>query len=245
MTSVYGVTFRGACDQIFHRLDDIAVAGGFGPPEDVRAHELRSMATWLASLTLSSLGEVFTGASDAMKWLALCASEISSVAGEPVEWDTPLGLPVLQPYFKLKARRVHTVLTSMTIYDEDINIWDDLMKSNLHAPVNRAKQRAGMPPNYVHSLDSSHMMMTAARCFDEEVLFASVHDSFWTHACDVPTLNWALREAFIELHQQPLLSHLHAQFQRRYPQIDWSKLPPPVQGDLDVRCVRDATYFFS
>jgi len=37
------------------------------------------------------------------------------------------------------------VLTSMTIYDEDINIWDDLMKSNLHAPVNRAKQRAGMP----------------------------------------------------------------------------------------------------
>jgi DNA-directed RNA polymerase len=89
------------------------------------------------------------------------------------------------------------------------------------------------------------MMMTAARCFDEEVLFASVHDSFWTHACDVPTLNWALREAFIELHQQPLLSHLHAQFQRRYPQIDWSKLPPPVQGDLDVRCVRDATYFFS
>lgn len=43
--------------------------------------------------------------------------------------------------------------------------------------------------------------------------FAGVHDSFWTHAGDVPRMNQLLREQFVALHSQPLLEQLLASFQ--------------------------------
>lgn len=47
------------------------------------------------------------------------------------------------------------------------------------------KQGSAFPPNFVHSLDSAHMMMTANACRRDGVTFASVHDSYWTHAAYV------------------------------------------------------------
>ena len=31
-------------------------------------------------------------------------------------------------------------------------------------PVQKTKQRSAFAPNYIHSLDSTHMMMTATEC---------------------------------------------------------------------------------
>lgn len=42
--------------------------------------------------------------------------------------------------------------------------------------------------------------------------FAGVHDSFWTHAGDVPRMSQLLREQFVALHSQPLLEQLLASF---------------------------------
>ena len=39
-----------------------------------------------------------------------------------------------------------------------------ILKSPDQCPVARSKQRTAFPPNYIHSLDSSHMMMTATQC---------------------------------------------------------------------------------
>ena len=68
---------------------------------------------------------------------------------------------MLQPYFQIKKRRVKTIVHSMSIMEED-----DLqnLQDNSRAPVKITKQKSAMPPNYVHSLDSSHMLMTATRC---------------------------------------------------------------------------------
>ena len=73
--------------------------------------------------------------------------------------------------------------------------------------------------------------------------FAGVHDSFWTHAATVPTLNRLLREKFVELYSKPILQDLELQFKEQYPE---AKLPPlPEQGELDIEEVRRAPYFFS
>ena len=48
-------------------------------------------------ITLRGLGEKFDRATDTMRWLAKCAYVIAS-HGHCVEWVTPLGLPVHQPY---------------------------------------------------------------------------------------------------------------------------------------------------
>lgn len=34
---------------------------------------------------------------------------------------------------------------------------------------------------------------------------AGVHDSYWTHACDVDLMNQILREKFVELYETPIL----------------------------------------
>lgn len=42
---------------------------------------------------------MFDSAKDIMQWLSLCARVVAK-ANKPVEWTTPLGLPVVQPYRK-------------------------------------------------------------------------------------------------------------------------------------------------
>jgi DNA-directed RNA polymerase len=73
--------------------------------------------------------------------------------------------------------------------------------------------------------------------------FAGVHDSFWTHAGDVRRLAGLLRETFVELHSQPLLEQLLADFQEQHPNVEFP--PIPAKGDLDITSVLDSEYFFS
>jgi len=113
MTSVYGVTIMGARQQILNRLLDVYMEGGFGP--DLDRSDLPKMASYIADLTLNSLDESFNGATRSMAWLVEVAGQVSKDCGMPVEWTTPLGWPVLQPYFKIKKRRIRTVLHMMTV----------------------------------------------------------------------------------------------------------------------------------
>lgn len=41
-----------------------------------------------------------------------------------------------------------------------------------------------------------------------KIIQTGVHDSFWTHACDVDKLNRILREKFVELYSQPILENV-------------------------------------
>jgi len=41
-----------------------------------------------------------------------------------------------------------------------------------------------------------------------KIILTGVHDSFWTHACDVDKLNIILREKFVELYSQPILENV-------------------------------------
>lgn len=39
-------------------------------------------------------------------------------------------------------------------------------------------------------------------------MIAGVHDSYWTHACDVDEMNRILREKFVELYETPILENV-------------------------------------
>lgn len=122
-----------------------------------------------------------------------------------VVWTTPLGLPVVQPYRSATARQVRTAMQSLSI--QEPQVWD---------PVNKRKQLQAFPPNFIHSLDSTHMLLSALKCAELGVTFASVHDSFWTHAGDVDTLGEVLRDAFISMHSDDIVARLREEFQTRY-----------------------------
>lgn len=86
------------------------------------------------------------------------------------------------------------------------------------------------------------MLMTAIEMEKRGLHFSAVHDSFWTHPCDVEALNSVLRDTFIELYKEPLLEDLKQSWELRYPYITFPDLPQP--GDLDLEEVRSAPYFF-
>lgn len=61
-----------------------------------------------------------------MRWLADCAQRVSK-ANKPVQWVSPIGLPIVQPYYVSRRKVVQTVLQSFTLYmdgsgQEDPNV---------------------------------------------------------------------------------------------------------------------------
>jgi DNA-directed RNA polymerase len=100
---------------------------------------------------------------------------------------------------------VKTALQSVSVSDPSVE-----------TPVNAQKQRTAFPPNFVHSLDATHMILSAIACQHHGLNFDAVHDSYWTHACDVDTMNALLRQQFITLHTQPLMENLRNEFIERY-----------------------------
>ncbi|KAL6499178.1 DNA-directed RNA polymerase 2B, chloroplastic/mitochondrial [Orobanche hederae] len=221
MTSVYGVTYIGAREQIKRRLKE----------RDAFADdaELFGAACYTAKVTLTALEQMFEAARSIMGWLGDCA-KIIATENEPVRWTTPLGLPVVQPYHKIGKHFIKTSLQVLTLqHDSD--------------KVMAKRQKTAFPPNFVHSLDSSHMMMTAIACKKSGLNFAGVHDSYWTHACDVDEMNRILREKFVELYEAPILENLLEGFQKSFPTLSFP--PLPERGDLDLRDVLQSPYFFN
>jgi hypothetical protein len=129
-------------------------------------------------------------------------------------------MQVLQPYRKDDTTIVKTVLQRLC-----------LKANTLNTSVMKQRQRTAFPPNYIHSIDSTHMMMTAIECRNRGLSFAGVHDSFWTHAGTIHTMNEVLRLKFLELHDRPLLHELHDQLE--------------VRGELETEAVTSLYSRFS
>ncbi|RCI03293.1 DNA-directed RNA polymerase [Rhizopus stolonifer] len=240
MTNVYGVTFIGARSQIENRLKENPAI----PREKVYAlstylakavfsslgemfNGARQIQDWLTdsarriakSVPLETLEEAGVVAPDAnevkkkipslrdskKKKQVFSARNPTSSQMTSVIWTTPLGLPIVQPYRRSGKKQVATLLQTVFIEDPDAS-----------RPVNALKQSTAFPPNFIHSLDATHMLMSAVACNKKGMTFASVHDSYWTHACDVDSMNEVIREQFIELHSQPIMENLLQEFQERY-----------------------------
>ncbi|CAF1236136.1 unnamed protein product [Rotaria sp. Silwood1] len=240
MTTNYGVTLFGARQQIGRQLRDI---------DEFPKEHISEASSYLAQKTFISLRELFRETRKIQDWFTDCARLISRVRDSAVEWNTPMNLPVVQPYY----REIRMRQKGKDIYDNFSSF----------ARPNNTKQKNAFPPNYVHSLDSTHMMMTALQCARNGITFVSVHDSFWTHACDVDRLSQYCREQFVSLHKEPLLEILSRDLLSKYEfksseyaraddkQKQTMKLfndtlqRVPERGTFQLESVLNSTYFFS
>ncbi|KAK6174925.1 hypothetical protein SNE40_013482 [Patella caerulea] len=234
MTTVYGVTKYGARLQIIRQLKDIP---------DMPQEYTSQAASYLAEKTFFCLQEMFTATKGIQEWLRTSARALAMESNQPVEWVTPLGLPIVQPYHKKSIQQQHGVQV--------------LDNSNKHEKPNIQKQMNAFPPNFIHSLDSTHMMLTSLYCLRKGITYVSVHDCYWTHATDVPVMNKICREQFVNLHNQPILEDLSNYLIKTF-LIDRSTSCPdtmnrlkevlmnvPERGNFDLSNVLDSTYFFS
>ncbi|CAK9811077.1 DNA-directed RNA polymerase, mitochondrial [Anthophora plagiata] len=228
MTTVYGVTKYGAKLQIAKQLKDT---------ENFPKEYVWPASIYLAENTFHSLRTMFKSAREIQDWLTACARIISSVCHKNVEWTTPLGFPIIQPYIK---QTLHTKILKIEKPDT-------------------MKQRNAFAPNFIHSLDSTHMMLTSLHCNRENITFVSVHDCFWTHPCTVNVMNRICREQFVALHSEPILENLADSFINYYvpiyqkqvnnhqdvKEIEKYLANVPSKGTFDVNNVLSSTYFFN
>jgi DNA-directed RNA polymerase len=190
------------------------------------------LANYLMRHVWPAIGDVVVKGREAMDWLTFSAKFIvkkGQAEDGDITWLTPSGFLASQAYYEVDEHVVHTKLFG----HKRIKVL-----SELDAP-HPGRHGNGMAPNFVHSMDASHLHRTTARLATEipGVCLAMIHDDFGCHAADTPTLYWVLRDEFVLMYEEndPL-----QQLQAKY-----SLSEPPLRGSLALSCVRESEYVFS
>lgn len=103
--------------------------------------------------------------------------------------------------------------------------------------VDNRKVLTAIAPNFIHNLDATLMMMVVNACptINSWLL---CHDSYATHAADIPEMAAQCRKCFVELLSQPLLER----FREATGALE---VPLPEKGTYDLKNVLNAPYFFN
>ncbi len=191
----------------------------------------------MAKLLWEGVNETVVKAAEAMDWLQKAAALVAK-EGQKVSWRTPLGFLVEQGYMKTDERLIETTFAGVGRIRLTVH-------KDTDTPDSR-KQASGIAPNYVHSLDSSHLMLTVARAPDIKN-WALIHDSFGTLPSRTQNLFMYVRVAFMELYtQHDVLEEFRGQILEQLDSDKLNELPPlPTKGNLDLTSVLRSGYCFA
>ncbi|SPU47011.1 DNA-dependent RNA polymerase [Brevundimonas diminuta] len=232
MTFTYSATKYGYCDQILQTLREI---DGEGQPYLDADNYLA--ARYMAAEIWDGVQGTVVAAAEAMAWLRTVAS-IMTKAGVPIRWTAPTGFPVLQTYASRKTGRV-----VVTYKGQRIRLETKIEQRKLDSK----RQANGISPNLIHSMDASHLMGVANRCYDLDIRsLAVVHDSFGVHAARASELRDILRNTFADLYETNWLEVFREEFVSQLPPEWADQIPPvPTLGDFDIQSVRRSDYLFA
>ena len=237
MTYAYNATQYGMRDQILSALNklDEEVRGSYLTHLDNRSNS--SEASYLSTIVLQAIRSVVIAAADAMDWLKK-AAHVCNDDGLPINWISPVGLPVVQDNRDQHARRVKLHFNGQRV---TVTVNEDTDS------IARRRQVNSIAPNFVHAQDASHLMLTVNACSDEGLTsFSMIHDSFGVHACDTDALNCILRHTFVSMYRVDWLEEFREGLREQLPDKLFKKLPPlPGKGDLDLDEVKESDFFFS
>lgn len=226
MTLPYGSTLSSCTDSVEMWLYD-------NPTQHTwDKHEVRKAAHFLSKIIWESIDGVVIAARDAMDWLR-AASRVTSRHNDPLVWTSPTGFRVFQGTKKMNVIRVETKLCGGTKFS----------LAEATDEIDTYRQANGASPNYVHSLDASHLVMTTLAANAAGITnFAMIHDDFGTHAGNMDILHAAIRDQFVLMYSKGnLLERFRDENTIGKP---YKFKPLPSMGTLDINEVLDAEYFF-
>ena len=214
MTLPYGATQQSARSYIFEYVTDNWAAFNM---EDKHQWD---MAKFLTPILWESIGEVVIAARSAMKWLQ------KNVGQDFCKWKTVIGFPVFQHYLIDNIVHVKTYLEGsvrLRVPDSTIGI------------AYKAGQRSGIAPNFIHSVDSTHMVLTINAV--DLHSYAMIHDDFGTHAGNTEKLFKAIRKTFryIYANTDPL---------QHWADQQGITAKAPYKGHYNIEDITNAKYFF-
>lgn len=229
MTLAYGSGQYGFGDQIFE--DTTRDNPHFKDIEFQAAH-------YLAKLVWKAVQTTVVSATKGMKWLK-AVSQILTKAGYPVEWITPLGLPIQQMYLELDTEcfrlRFGGASVRYRVYVTEVKEGEE---------IDKRKQVSGVAPNFIHSLDATHLMMVINSSRKEIRNFTTVHDSFGTSLGEASAMRRIIREQFYKLYTKhdPLLEFKKYAEYMMGKEIEEPMLPP--KGNLDLKNILTSKFVF-
>lgn len=234
MTLVYSATLFSCRDYVRDELNARFDSGkAINPFKDDEDAFIRA-SFYLAKVIWSSIGECVVSAQECMDWMTRIARDVSK-ENIPIIWQTPSGFKVIQQYPEYKTLRIQT------------HIDGHLMRPRLSNPdyqkVDKKRAASGISPNFIHSLDSSFLILTVLKCQREGVKdFWMIHDSFGTTAKHAATLSRCLREEYVSFFEEnDVVEDFRQQMLKCIPEV----APAPRRGTLDLKGVLESKYFFS
>ena len=180
----------------------------------------------LAKAIDAAIRDLIPGAVEVREFLEDMVREYNK-AGKQFRWETPLGMPILNCYLDPDIRTITTVIdgnrheTNWVVGDTD--------------RIQPRKAVQGVSPNFVHSIDATHLHMVALAAKAEAIEVACVHDCFATIAPLAIRLNQIIREQFVLVHKHNWLEAVLDRA-RRDPLLKNMKLPTlPKMGDIMIQ----------
>jgi len=226
MTESYGSSTAGKAKKI---LEDIEADGVLSDLEEDNRYIVAFQLTKVLERALES---VSNSPQKYKKWMQKYAKEIGKNS-KAIKWKTPLGLEIKQVEYKAKTIKVSIGKgrkVNFKVYSNDID---------------SSKHTKGFSPNFIHSLDATHLLMTINGLKEIGIKdIVTVHDSFATHANDIDKMSKILRRAFIELHKKEILEKLAIYFRENF-DIKPKKIPYVDRGEFDLDEVLNSEYFFA
>lgn len=197
-------------------------------------------SSYMGKLIWESVAQVVVAARGAMDWFQK-AARAATKEGLPIRWTTPDGLPVLQAYPKLETKRVDLTFDGIRLQATIV------MPQEGELRLDNKKQVNGIAPNWVHSMDASHMRGTVRKCWNEGIRsFSLVHDSYGTHAGNAWALADILREVFIDMYSgNDVLTQFKEELEEQLPLEAEPLEDLPPKGTLDLNLIMQSDFFFA
>ena len=206
---------------------------------------------------IEAIKEVCPGPLKTMKYLQdLASHELNTTKGTKIKWTTPSGFPVSQEYLLEKEIRMQCTLSPPkgTLFahplGKAVRVNGDVVGYNgvfnlsgiayLEGIPKRQKAASAISPNFVHSMDASHMALVVA---DWEGDFGAVHDSFSTHSCDVEAMLQKTKESFMDMYDtENFFEYMKAEILTHPESFEGNQ---PELGTLNIQEVENSDFFFA
>ena len=233
MTLAYGSKQYGFKENL---LTDIIHPYVLDHPDNNPFLNVNQAAVYMAKLIWDAVATTVVKAVEGMEWLQKVASLITS-SGEVVSWTTPNGFLVQQNYMKMEQKVIKLRFggSQVRFYNQE--------ETN---EIDNRRQRNGIAPNFIHSMDASHLQRVVCAESDKgNKNFMMIHDSFGTDAAHAGSLYKTIREEFVGLYKDQ--NHLGNFLESvSYLIDDLDEVPElPEFGKLDLELVKQSDFCFA
>ena len=191
--------------------------------------------SFMTALIWKSIGKVVVAARKGMAYIKAVTSKVAKL-NKPLEWTTPTGFIVRQVIWQVHQNRVQTQLLGRVTFVANTKTKD----IDYHRMVNSCA------PNFVHSMDASHLTLAVNSFFTEGLQsVAVIHDSFGTHAANTGKLRELLSGALVDMYES------HDVIKGFLSEVEGGLLEPldgvivPTSGKLELARVCESAYAFA